>query len=417
MRRLGLGGARQRRAVHRDGLAVEHGQTGFLFLELRFDLGLKGIELAQEPQHGSLDFHVRGPRPARQSPPGLRFRLSPSMTFLDVCAGVRLAHHASSCLRLAEALRERPRQVRLRVASASHPRLGQHREGDQRHLPELDLVQQPLPARGLLAPERAVADRQPVDRARLQQHMRLARRLHLEQQPPLDPEPAPVLAHLVPDPDRPRRVVLPEHLHPRPRLGEPRQRRAVGALLHHVAALVGGAEQARVPGDLRALLQRQLAVEAAELRLRASRTRQSDASSHLPSGNRDRAAARRRCRRGSATPRHRPRARSAAPAGRAPPRSGSAAARAAASAPPGCARSPRSAPTPRRRAHRESASRRPGLRVPRITPPAASAARAAAASRRRSGTPPRRPAATAPRAPRRAPARCRSRPSAWNAAP
>ena len=73
VRGLGLGGARQGRAVHRDGLAVEHGQTGFLFLELRFDVGLKGVELAQEPQHGRLDFHV-GAHPRRGSPrPGFAF--------------------------------------------------------------------------------------------------------------------------------------------------------------------------------------------------------------------------------------------------------------------------------------------------------------------------------------------------------
>ena len=281
MRRLGLGGPRQRRTVHRDGLAVEHGQTGFLFLELRFDVGLEGVELSEKPGEGGLDLHLRGRTRRGSLRPGFAFSfLHPSLS-LTTALG---RHHASISLasrKLSARVRARLRDL-LRVGGIGlHPRLGEHREGDERHLPELDLVQEPPAARGLLAPERAVADRQPVDRAGLQQRLRLARRLHLEDQPALDPEPLAVLAHLVPDADRPGRVVLPQHLHPRAQLGEPGQRGAVGALLHHVPALVGGAEQAGVAGDLGAVLQREPAGEAAELRL--ERARPAAAIEHLHS--------------------------------------------------------------------------------------------------------------------------------------
>ena len=73
VRLLGLGGAGQRRAGQGDGFAVEHGQTGFLFLELRFDLGLKGVEFAQEPGQGSLDLHVRVPAQRDSARLGLVF--------------------------------------------------------------------------------------------------------------------------------------------------------------------------------------------------------------------------------------------------------------------------------------------------------------------------------------------------------
>ena len=97
--------------------------------------------------------------------------------------------------------------------------------------------------------------------------MGLARRPHLEQQPPLDEQAAPVLAHIVPHPDRLGRVVLPQHLHSAPLRGEFGERAAVGAALDHVATLVGRAEEARVSRNLGALPKGELAVEAAELGL------------------------------------------------------------------------------------------------------------------------------------------------------
>ena len=173
----------------------------------------KALNSARNPDRAALTSICGLVGPRRGSPrPGLAFSFLHRSLSLTTARG---RPHASISL----ASRKVSARVRARSASASgriglHPRLGEHREGDERHLPELDLVQQPLAAAGLLAPERAVADRQPVDRAGLQQHVRLARRLHLEEQPALDEQPPAVLAHLVPDPDRPGRVVLPQHLHP-----------------------------------------------------------------------------------------------------------------------------------------------------------------------------------------------------------
>jgi hypothetical protein len=63
VRRLVVDGPLERRTRGSDGLAVEHGELAFLFLELRLDLGLKGLELAEEAGERVLHLERRGLRP------------------------------------------------------------------------------------------------------------------------------------------------------------------------------------------------------------------------------------------------------------------------------------------------------------------------------------------------------------------
>ena len=78
VRGLGLGGTGERGAAHGDGLAVEHGETVLLFVELRLDLGLEGGELGEKPGHRRLDLGCAGFRRTRPAP-GTWFQASASV--------------------------------------------------------------------------------------------------------------------------------------------------------------------------------------------------------------------------------------------------------------------------------------------------------------------------------------------------
>ncbi len=98
----------------------------------------------------------------------------------------------------------------------------------------------------VLAPHRAKADRQPVERAGAHQVVHLARPADGRRQPAAHEQAARVLADLAPDADRLGRIVLEQHAHAGSTPA--RQRGGKGAGLDHVAAEIDLAEQAGIAG-------------------------------------------------------------------------------------------------------------------------------------------------------------------------